>query len=537
MATVKAFLRGVNGKGLAPINVKYTHKESWSPVPTGLSIEPQYFDKESGIILETYPMHEQANAIIKQVKNHLMGVSNSMVANSVEPTDKMVVSHYRMVYGGLNKPEKSKKSRAKKVSAPKKETSLGDVNENFELLQVSETLGTYDDVQKFDELELIMPNGYDGGKINVHQINPSKVLETMLPDIKNETVRFHYINFKLNADKWLEYSKQNAKGTVAQRKTWLNTILRFSKQTNIPLDFSGFDENFYQAYGNWLMYGTHNGLKVSTLNNMYNSTFGSHVKKLKGFLTHSKKYLKKTPNPLFEDYKVLEDEKDVIFLDANEINMLWNFRNEQDIRVTINNKPMRIMVKNKPIDVKKYIEYCVFGCLTGLRWSDITRSAWVLEDLRRNNELTGKCQKNEGWYSIPLESDDRIGEILKANQYKMNKISEYDFNTGIKLILQAFYQYHRDTFPETQEKIPYFKYKFRQEFKFYEYKWNLYSSHCNRRSAITNWYFNEEIQLGEREILSMLGSRSSIELKRYISKDTRMIKNKFKKYREQKSLN
>src|SRR5688500_18298820 len=91
MATVKAFLRAANKKGLAPINLKYTHKSAWFPVPTGLFIKPEDFDGEYGWVRPHHPESIEINQLIKDYKSHLLSTANLFFTDKgIETTAELV---------------------------------------------------------------------------------------------------------------------------------------------------------------------------------------------------------------------------------------------------------------------------------------------------------------------------------------------------------------------------------------------------------------------------------------------------------------
>jgi hypothetical protein len=289
--------------------------------------------------------------------------------------------------------------------------------------------------------------------------------------------------------------------------------LDFSFRADVPLTWDNFDQDFYKAYGGWLMYGKQDEVNK---NDLYNNTFGSHVKRLYTFLDWVEEEHGIKVNHQYKKFKVLSEEKEVIYLDPQEIDMLWEFKMPQV--KGFENKPWRLVQ-----------DIAVFGTLSGLRISDIRRSRFNLDVLKRDRALEAKTKKTKGDYFIPIDLDPRIELILKKYEYNLDVITSNEFNKLIKKVLEYMYKEH----DIHQTPIKYYRYKFKEEFTFEKPKYELYTSHCNRRSAVTNWHYVHGFS--ETEILAMLGSKSITELKKYLFKNPYQVQaSVLKKVAEQK---
>lgn len=282
------------------------------------------------------------------------------------------------------------------------------------------------------------------------------------------------------------------KPSYKQYKSWASNLLEFSQQTNTPLLFSQLDYDFYDKYGTYLMFERMKG-KVKMVNN----TFGGQVKKLIQFVSWCRRVKRvKNVNLIYEDYTVYRKSKDtIIFLEDSEIELLYNEYRQQ------------------VSDAKKrMIDLTVFQCCTGLRYGDIYASSWVVKNIDGIKVLTGETEKNEGNYVIPFELDSRIEEILERYDYKMNHMVEGVYNRDIKPLLKEFYT-HYDLY---QEPIKYIKQRFEEREELSDFKYNLFSSHCNRRRFINYWKLQG---FEDQTILDMLGSKDSEVLQGYKKKD------------------
>src|SRR5205085_2194448 len=111
-----------------------------------------------------------------------------------------------------------------------------------------------------------------------------------------------------------------------------------------------------------------------------------------------------------EGFKILEEEADAIYLTEMEI---------ENIRtLDLSSYPHLI----------KYRDLLVFGCLTGLRFSDF--SVIRSEDVR-GKKLYKKQEKSDHWVVIPLR--DAAYEIFVHNfKRQLPRITNPDFNYYIK---------------------------------------------------------------------------------------------------------
>ncbi|WP_192820135.1 hypothetical protein [Rufibacter sp. LB8] len=510
MATCKAFLKDKNKNNEYKVWVKYTHQSAWKPFSTGITILPEHFDKEDGRVLESHPNHTPFNAIIHALSSHLLSLAKTLESKFTKPSpdnvrllyDENPFIHNKRTLKQQEEKRKETESKGKKT-VKSRYRNLKPIKD----MSLKEFLRTDIDSQWHKKLmqkhgEPTVIQDIHGNDHIVTQIYALDYIRILTPQFKSNDTRMAYLDFKRYADIFIEESTDISESTRKQRRSWLNTILEFSLQTDIALTWDNFNQDFYKSYGRWLMYGKRDGINE---NDLYNNSFGSHVKRLTTFLGWCEKECDITVNERYKDYKVLSEEKEIISLDPQEINMLWEYQ-MPEVK-GLENKPWRLVQ-----------DIAVFGTLTGLRISDIKRSRFNLDILKRDKALEAKTLKNKGNYYIPLQLDSRIELILKKYEYNLNIIQEQEFNKLIKVVLKHMNQHH----DIHQTPITFYRYKFREEFKFERLKHDLYSSHSNRRSAVTNWHF--ELGLSEQEILVILGSKSITELKKYISKNPFKVK-------------
>jgi hypothetical protein len=282
---------------------------------------------------------------------------------------------------------------------------------------------------------------------------------------------------ELFKDRWNTLKKRDKQAW----ESWLKTLEEAAKLEKVPLAFAAIDLSFYSKYANHILVTRGN----------FDNTFGAHVKKLKAFLKFSEQN-NYPVNKAYKDsrFKIWEEEKEIIYLNEKEMNMLWAFR---DI---------------KPV-LTKAIHLATFQNLTGLRVSDVMKKHHIT--IENGNEfLISKCEKNDGIYTIPLAIDERIKEVLELYNYDLRIMSEKYYNELLKRSVAEMYDYNELEMPiveirPTKQGVayPYFTPK------------NLeLGTHSMRRSFVTRHVNNSHFQLND--IKAMLGSKDIKELQKYM---------------------
>ena len=97
------------------------------------------------------------------------------------------------------------------------------------------------------------------------------------------------------------------------------------------------------------------------------------------------------------------------------------------------------------------------------------------------------------------------------------------YNRELKSLLKKFFEHYSIN----QEIIEYHKYKFETPILLKDFKYNLLSSHSNRRRFISYWH---QQNFDDSTILDMIGSKDSEVLQGYKKKDviatTKAVTNK-----------
>lgn len=277
--------------------------------------------------------------------------------------------------------------------------------------------------------------------------------------------------------------KNSSTKVIQQVNSFIERLRSFSKSEGFPLTFDNMNADFYSAFGIWLMT---KGIKPT-----FNNYFGANIKKLKTFLKWCESNGKQV-NPQYKDFTVLGEDKHIEYLTDDELDQLEQF--------TTNPACNAAWIK--------YIDFTLVQCLTGLRYSDMIASKWKIE----NGFLKGTAKKNKGNFKIPLILDERLEPLLNKYPDGFKLFAEQNYNTTIKLITAKLFELHNIN----QSKIKYSKHQFKKEIPFKDFKHDLLTSHSNRRSFCTRAV---KAGFGYEDVLQMIGSKSMVELRKYIKKE------------------
>ena len=264
--------------------------------------------------------------------------------------------------------------------------------------------------------------------------------------------------------------------------TFFADLDRYATHSNTTMTLQSFSYQFYLGYSKYCL---------NVLDN-YDNTFGAKIKKLKQFLKFSESKCYKVHQG-FKDkkFKILEETKEVVYLDDAELEMIWNHKQV---------KPSR----------SKVIDMLLFQSLTGLRVSDALKKHHIVTK-KGERFVSGICKKNGGTFLVPLSLDSRIEQILKARSMDMAQLSEAQYNSQIKEVVKEAYEATGLEMPE----VTYYRFKAGKPVEFTKPKYELITSHSMRRGFcsrhLNGGHFNES------DVLEMLGSTDLKELQKYLA--------------------
>lgn len=247
-----------------------------------------------------------------------------------------------------------------------------------------------------------------------------------------------------------------------------------------PITFEEIDLNFYEEFIHYLRFDHIHHKRKEIIRGFKTNSVGKNIKQLIVFLRNRK--AKKIIVDLdLTGFKIPEEEADAIYLSPEEIKKL--------LQLDLSHHPLL-----------KYRDLFVFGCYTGLRFSDY--SVIRAEDVR-NGILYKKQGKTRHWVVVPLR--DEADHIF---HYSFNRniphVTNPEFNRYIKEIgkLAGFHQPIKHSYMKGNKNIVETRPK---------YEW--ITSHTCRRSFCTNEFLaGTPVEL----IMKISGHKSLKDFYRYI---------------------
>lgn len=146
-------------------------------------------------------------------------------------------------------------------------------------------------------------------------------------------------------DSFIEASKHTkAHGTLKGYRSGVNHLKAFEKHRRKKISFEDMNRSFYDSFCNYLF----------EKENMSSNTVGRYIKTLKVFLNYAVD--QGVPvNPAFHKFKVFREATDIVYLSEEELHTL----------------------KDLDLSHSERLTHCrdvfLFGCYTGLRFSDISQ--------------------------------------------------------------------------------------------------------------------------------------------------------------------
>ncbi len=313
-----------------------------------------------------------------------------------------------------------------------------------------------------NQLEKLTNSFNDYCLLNEHEVTEQAIkdiLKGIDPIEPNKSITSPKIGFNKAFDEWVEHSKQNnAYDTYRHRKSLCKFYVEFQEKENYKITFKNIDLKLFDKLKN---YGI-NKRKYA------NNTFAKNIKTLKTFLAWS---AERGYYSGAEHFKFKVSEKDItpITLTIDEFKALYYFE----------------FTKEKH---KKVRDIFCFGCLTGLRYSD-------LQQLRREHikgdqdHIIKTMQKVRESVQIPLVDLSRkiIERYREQPIFILPRMSNQKFNDYLKEICEL-------AGIDTPVNIDIFKgNQFYQEIK---PKYKVVTAHVARKTFITlSFYLGMNIKI------------------------------------------
>lgn len=362
------------------------------------------------------------------------------------------------------------------------------------------------------EKDIVRKSYEDFENLNGKLENKLNKLKNLILEAKNEGVdpTLDYIRNKYNnpiAETSLEVIKQleqfiiERKGlvsgdTIKDYNSLKKHLINYEEsRENLVITFKSFNKEFYNDFIKYLRFEV---IKPDDTKGLKENTIGKQIKNLKIFL---KDRMEQGIIPKIElkPFKTITEETDAIYLNEDELKSIYKLDYSD----------------NKFLDEIR--DLLIFGCFTGLRYSDLNRLQPGHFD-RVNEVIQIKQTKVQRNVIIPFI--DYVPEILKKYNYNLPKIHLNDFNREIKKICKK---------ADINEMIilSWKKGPDEQEEKVFK-KWELASSHVCRRSFCTNMYLSG---MPAEELMKISGHKSAAAFRRYIKVDNLQAANRLKELR------
>lgn len=190
-----------------------------------------------------------------------------------------------------------------------------------------------------------------------------------------------------------------------------DTLKAFEIYRKKKISFESFDVQFYEEFVDYMMYEHFLRRRKKLIKGFRISTVGKTIKQLRIFLRNRIRRGIILPINL-EEYKILDEETDAVYLTNDEITRIY--------QTDLSNQPA----------LSKFRNLFIFGCLTGLRFSDF--STIKSEDVR-NRMLYKKQNKSDRWVVVPLK-EEAFSIFVKDFDRRIPAMYNAEFNIQIKLV-------------------------------------------------------------------------------------------------------
>lgn len=260
-----------------------------------------------------------------------------------------------------------------------------------------------------------------------------------------------------------EHKKQVGVGTINGYKTTLNKLTEFKKNKSYFLHYDTINEDFYFDFVNYLRYDEQ----------LLDNSLDKHIKNVKLFMNYSFEKNRHT-NQYYRTFKRTKNKTQFVALNRDEL-----------IKLAYKYKPEPGSLKDRVRDT------FIFGCSTGLRFSDLT-------ELKRGNfvigrdNITNKILDNATSTYIKLMINKTQDYLkLPVSNFIFDLIKKYDIENNEITFLKHNNQVFNRTIKEIckeagiTEAITISKRKGRENIDYDEQKYKFISSHTMRRTFIT----------------------------------------------------
>ena len=279
------------------------------------------------------------------------------------------------------------------------------------------------------------------------------------------------------AEVYLEDSKKRkTEGTIKGYRTTLNQLKKYEIYSKVKLDWQNIDMTFYYDF---LDYYT--GIQGLT-----NNGFGKVIKIIKVILNEAtEKGYNSNRTYQHKKFKTIKEEVNNIYLSDDEIQKLIN-----------------LDLKNNS-SLERVRDLFIFGCYTGLRFSDFSQ---VKSEHIVDNKLRIKTIKTDEWVTIPLLNE--VKDIMEKYKESPNSLPKSCVNQTMNRYLKELGE-----LAKIEDKVLKIRNKGKERVEETFYKWQLICTHTARRSFATNMF---KRGVPTRVIMKITGHRTEKAFSSYI---------------------
>ncbi len=217
-----------------------------------------------------------------------------------------------------------------------------------------------------------------------------------------------------NIDDYIHSKQSTVKrctiNVINAMKAHLKSFETYRKES---ITFDSFDVPFYEDFVRYLTYDIVQLRRKEVIKGLKINSVGKTIKHLKSFL---KDRMGKKIIPYIDlgAYKVMEEEVDAVYLNWKELSLLYHL----DLSANIN--------------LEKYRDLFLLGCLTGFRFSDYSN---IKPEEVRGGMLYVNQTKTISTVVVPLRNDAKKILIDKYDM-QMPQVSNPNFNYYIKEVVR-----------------------------------------------------------------------------------------------------
>ncbi|WP_086983941.1 site-specific integrase [Elizabethkingia anophelis] len=288
---------------------------------------------------------------------------------------------------------------------------------------------------------------------------------------KKEYTFFEYFEKYLNDRKnKIEHS------TVKTYRTTVNKLREYEKYARVQLNWHNINMDFYDDFLEF----------YTSIEGLTNSGFGKNIKNIKSIMNDAMENGFNTCNGHnHKNFIVLKEDVDNIYLTEEEIERL----------ITLDLSNDKTMERTRDL--------FVFGCYTGLRFSDFSQ---VKPEHIVGDVLKIKTIKTGEWVNIP---------ILPAVRVIMDRYKDNPNNLPKSLCNQTMNRYLKKLGERAgfNDKILKIRNKGKDRVEEVMYKYEMICTHTARRSFATNMF---KLSVPSRVIMNITGHRTEKAFNSYI---------------------